>query len=281
MKEVIISNPEEFEKKKKAMKEGGVEKFHVVADFDRTLTKAFYKGAKASSIISYLRNKKGYLTKDYPERSHALFDKYHPIEVDPSIPMEEKNKKMTEWWEAHFNLLVEAGFNREVIERSTLDMISEDALAFREGVESFLNLLRDKKIPVVIMSSSVGDLIIEFMKQKEVYYPNTHITSNLMDFDESGKATGIKSIVHVFNKHEMVVDVSELIERKNVLLLGDSMGDLGMVDEKECNVLIRVAFLNENVEERLEIFKQNFDVVIIGDGDFSFVNELMEEILGE
>ena len=44
--------------------------------------------------------------------------------------------------------------------------------------------------------------------------------------------------------------------------------------------LIKIGFLNENVEENLESYKKSYDVVILGDGDFGFVNELIVEIVG-
>ena len=48
MTEEVIISSDNFEDIKKAIINGGVENFHVLADFDRTLTKAFYKGEKAS-----------------------------------------------------------------------------------------------------------------------------------------------------------------------------------------------------------------------------------------
>ena len=46
MENVIISNAEKFEEKKKNIFEGGIDKFHVIADFDKTLTYAFSDGNK-------------------------------------------------------------------------------------------------------------------------------------------------------------------------------------------------------------------------------------------
>jgi len=98
MENIIITNPDEFKKKKKAFVEGGASKLHVLSDFDRTLTKAFHGEEKTGSIISKLRGEKGkYLTEDYAERSQKLFDKYHPIEISNDFLQYEKNEKMFEW----------------------------------------------------------------------------------------------------------------------------------------------------------------------------------------
>jgi 5'-nucleotidase len=274
MKKIISS--EDFEDRKKAIIESGVDNFHVLADFDRTLTKAFYGKEKASSIISQLRDGR-YLTEDYAPRAHALFDEYHPIEIDADISLEEKKKKMGEWWKKHFDLLIEVGLDKQTIEEAVKNMINENTLVFREGVEEFLLFLKENNIPLVIMSSSVGDLIVEFMKQKGVYYDNIHIISNLLDWDKQGKATGIKKIVHVFNKSEMEVKIPGVLDRKNVLLLGDSTGDIGMVEGFEYENLIAIGFLNENVKENLDTFKEMYDVVLLGDGNFDFINDFLKE----
>lgn len=38
------------------------------------------------------------LTADYKDLSKTLAMKYMPIEVDPTMPLEEKIKYMEEWW---------------------------------------------------------------------------------------------------------------------------------------------------------------------------------------
>lgn len=273
MNKIILSD--DFEETKDKIIAEGLDKFHVLADFDRTLTKCFVNSEKASSIISHLRNGK-YLTEDYAAKAHALFDEYHHIEINPNLPMEEKKERMKEWWTKHYNLLIESGLNKETIIQAVTDMINEGTLVLREGVEDFLQFLNEKNIPLVIMSSSIGDLIIEFLKQKNIFYDNIHVISNLLEFDENGTAMKIKEIIHVFNKYEIEVKIPEVQERKNVLLLGDSVGDLGMIEGFEYDNLLKIGFLNENVEENLEVYQDMFDVVLLGDSDFSFVNQLFE-----
>ena len=96
MNNLLIPNPQGVEKLIKKISEQGKRKIHVLADFDRTLTKAFYQGQKAGSLISHLRKDKGrYLTPDYAEKAQELFNKYHPIEIG-SAPIEEKKIVVTE-----------------------------------------------------------------------------------------------------------------------------------------------------------------------------------------
>lgn len=279
MDNIVISNQKEFDKKKRSFINGGNEKLHVISDFDKTLTRTFYKGEKSGSLISRLRNGK-YLTRDYASKAHALFDKYHPIEIDPNISQERKSKKMYEWWKTHKELLIESGLDKKTIKKCVEEMIKKRIPDFKEGFIDFLNYLKDYNIPLVILSSSLEDLIEEFIKQKRVDYKNIHVIGNSFEFNENGKAIAIKRIIHVFSKNEANLKdlpiYDELMKRRNVILLGDSLGDLGMIKGFPYKNLIKIGFLNDNIEENLEKYKLGYDIVILND-KFSFINNLMKE----
>lgn len=108
---VFISNLKKFKRVQNEIVEDGLGSIHILADFNKTLTKQFVGGKEASSLISVLRDH-DYLTPDYPERAHALFDKYHAIKIDPNIPKEEKIKVMHELWTKHYELLIESRLNK-------------------------------------------------------------------------------------------------------------------------------------------------------------------------
>ncbi len=277
--EVIIANEESLEEKKKKILEDGADKFHVLADFDRTLTKAFFNEKKANTIISHLRNG-NYLTEGYAKKAHELFDKYHPIEIATDVKDEEKSKKMNEWWNAHFDLLIKSGLNKSDLEK----VVNDESLEFREGVVEFLKFLKEKNILLVILSSSgVGDTIPMYLEKEGILYNNIHIISNLYKWDGEENAIGVhEPIIHVMNKSEISVKnlpiYGELLKRKNVLLIGDSLGDLGMIEGFDYDNLVSVGFLNESVEENLERYKKNFDVVITDDGSFDWINKFVGEL---
>ncbi|MFA5857032.1 MAG: hypothetical protein WC867_06735 [Candidatus Pacearchaeota archaeon] len=280
--DILIVNPKDFEKKLNEFIESGIKNLHILSDFDKTLTKAYYHSKTAGSLISHLRNG-NYLSKDYSEKAHSLYNKYHPIEIDTLIPLVERKIKMQEWWEKHMQLLIDSGFDLKTMKKSMKDMIKEDTLDFRSGVITFLKLLDEKKIPLVIITSSLGDLIKEFMNLKKVYFKNTHIIGNNFLFDDKGKAKGNSKIIHVYNKHEFELETMDffpcLLKRKNIILLGDSIGDLGMVEGFPFENLIKIGFLNENINDSLEEYKKNFDVLILNDSDFSFINDIIKKII--
>jgi cytosolic 5'-nucleotidase 3 len=280
MDNIIISNQNNFDKILGNIISGGVENFHVVADFDRTLTKAFVNGKPMPAIISVLRNE-NYLSKEYSEKATALANKYHPIEEDLNMSISEKKKYMEEWWGKHFELLIKSGLNKKNLER----VINEGKVEFRDGACEFLDLLHEKNIPLVILSSSgVGDLIPMYFEKHGKLYNNIDIIANLYKWDKNGNASGMhNSIIHVFNKDETSVkshlQIYEKIKnRKNVLLLGDSLGDLGMVSGFDYENLLKVGFLNDKIIENLEEYKKNFDIVITDDFNMNYVNDIIKKI---
>jgi 5'-nucleotidase len=187
---------------------------------------------------------------------------------------------MLEWWIAHENLLVESGMNENIIE----DIYETSPNTFREGTKEFFKILSEKNVPILIFSAGVGNMIEYFMKKKNILGENVHILSNFFEFDENGKAKGYSGkIIHVMNKSESDLDekYKQLVsKRKNVILLGDSIDDLGMVNKMETENIIKIGFLNEDVENKLDLYKKNFDVVITGDGSMEFVNGLLGKLLG-
>ncbi|MEK7097247.1 MAG: hypothetical protein AAB906_00155 [Patescibacteria group bacterium] len=283
MDNIIITNQEKLDAVKARIIADGPEKLHVVSDFDKTLTSCFVNGAKIASLISILRDE-NYLTPDYPEKAKALFEKYHPIEIDPSVSLEKKKRWMHEWWNAHFELLIKSKLNKKDLEK----IINSENISLRPGVLELLDSLKANNIPLIIISAAgLGtESISLYLNKFNRLHNNIHIDSNAFIWNDSGHATSIEEpIVHVFNKDYSSVKAHSFYEqvkdRKNVLLLGDSEGDASMIDGFDCENVIKIGFLNEISEngDSLELFKKNFDVIILNDGPMDFVNDLLKEVV--
>lgn len=276
---IIISNIKEFEKIKEEIKKAGADNFHVLADFDRTVTYGTSKGTRTETVISQLRSDPKYLGKEYQVEAHRLFDVYHPIEIDEKISLDEKRDKMHEWWKKHFDLISKSGFTKNLIKQ----VVRERPLRFRKGVLEFFSFLNVDNIPIIFMSAGPGDMIVEYLEQNNLMNENVYVLANRCKFDNAGNAVKVlEPIIHTFNKAEVTLKGHSIYEkikvRKNVLLLGDSVGDVGMIKGFDYENLIKVGFLNENIESNLELYKKNFDVVLTDDQDFDFANKLIKEI---
>lgn len=120
------------------------------------------------------------------------------------------------------------------------------------------------------------------MKEKKLY-DNIHIITNNFEWDEEGNAVSVrKPIIHSMNKDETSIKkypaYNLIKDRRNVLLLGDKIGDIGMVNGFDYGCLIKIGFLNDKVEERLIVYRNFFDIIILNDSSMKYVNRLLHEL---
>lgn len=275
MKDIHIKNKELLDKKINKFQSDGAERLHLVSDFDKTLTKCFTDGQRMVSTYGIIRHG-GYLSEDYSQKAFELHSKYFPIEEDTSLDNDYKLDKMKEWWKAHEQLLVSSGFSKKTVQ----DIVQDHPKILRNGAAQFFETLNKEQIPLLIFSSGIGNIIEALLGKENLLTDNVHIISNMFKFDENGYATGYQDeIIHIMNKSENRMKGHENIieERKNVILLGDSLEDLNMVNNNK--EVINIGFLNEDVENKLELYKSRFDIVITNDGPMDYVNQLIESLL--
>jgi cytosolic 5'-nucleotidase 3 len=272
---VIIPNQEKLEVTKRKMMADGPEKLHVVSDFDKTLTSCFVNGKKIVSLISILRDEH-YLSPDYSAKAQALYDKYHPIEINPNISLAEKEKAMHEWWITHYDLLIKSGLSKKDLE----SVAKSNKVSFRAGAMEFFDFLHVHNIPLLILSSAgVGaETISSYLENYHKLYKNIYIVSNTFIWDDNDYVIGVKEpIIHTFNKDYTSAKhfpfYNELAKRKNVILLGDGISDVNMMNGFEYDNLIKIGFLNENSKGELAEFKKNYDIIILNDGTMDYVLE--------
>ena len=58
----------------------------------------------------------------------------------------------------------------------------------------------------------------------------------------------------------------------------DSLGDIDMAKGIEHKTMLKIGFLNKDIEENKDIYEKNFDVVILNDGPMDFVVSLIKNI---
>jgi HAD superfamily hydrolase (TIGR01544 family) len=274
---IHIENKELFEKKLLQIKKGGANSFHVIADFDRTLTEPGEKGEKGSS--SYDPINKGITSEEFKKKEKEMFDYYYPIEISNTISQKEKDKAMEEWWDKYFSLAIKCGLDKKQMDK----IIFESQMLWRKDIKEFFKILEESNIPLLIFSAGVGNMIDGQLRKNNFLTNNVHIVSNFFEFDKEGKgASHTKPCIHTFNKNESHIKSqdykNEVLKRKNVILLGDSVGDLTMADGMEHDTVIKIGFLNHKDEKKEEIYNKSFDVVIKNEG-MENINKLLKKIL--
>lgn len=278
---VIISNPQKIEQIKDQWRADGCDNFHMLADFDRTLTRAFVDGQQSPTVIGQIRNN-NYLSPEYINAAHELYKHYAPIENDPYLSNEKKNLAMREWWGTHFTLLVKSGLTKEIMDKIT----KKRTLQLRAGTTELLDWLNEKNIPIIIMSAAPGYMLKKYLINENRLYKNVHIIANEMLFDDQGNFIGItEPIIHSLNKYEIIIKnfpiFKEVKSRNNVLLLGDQIDDVGMITGFNYKTLLKIGFLNERPEEKNEErerqYLKNYDIVLTCDPGLEYINNFLKE----
>jgi cytosolic 5'-nucleotidase 3 len=274
---IIIPNLDQLNKK---IKQFTSSNFHVVSDFDQTITKHRDKdGKRCTSVFGQIR-KHNYLGEEYSKKSYEMYNYYFPIENNHNLSLDIKSKAMLEWWEKHLKLVIEYGLTKKMLH----DIAKNKEINLRDNGQEFFKILADMNIPLLIFSAGLGDIIEHFLEKKIEITKNIHIISNFYNFSENGKILSTKQqLIHTFNKNEVAVKehpyYQEIEERENVILMGDKLADLGMSEGMQHQEIIKIGFLNENKDELLDKFKESFDIIIINDGSFEYINQLLNKIL--
>lgn len=271
-----ITDKEKFNKLKEKVKKEKFDDIFVLADFDRTFTYGTINGEKAPTLTSELKANK-YLDEEFSQKAKKLSDKYQPIADDPSATLKEKKKTMTKWRKKKARLMIKNGFTKSDLKEA----MAKSEISLREGVPEFLDFLYENKIPLVVISGSgTGSAIPIFFENIGRDYDNIHYIVNDFEWDEEGRAvSATEPFIHFLNKDEIKLSdfqkiYKEIKERKDVILLGDSIEDIVMIEGFEYNLLLTIGLLcYEITDKRRKKYKKNFDVVLEGGGGFRFINQ--------
>jgi HAD superfamily hydrolase (TIGR01544 family) len=285
---VLYSDKAVFNKKMAHFVKGGAKQLQVVSDFDFTMSRFRIADKRASSCHRLIEGS-GFLPDHIVHQADALFNYYYPLEIDPLLPLDEKVEHMTQWATKGAALMVESGLKRTEIKLAVSEALRGNSFGLRDGVPTFLTSLTAQGVPLLLFSAGIGDIIEETLMQVLGKVPvDVHIVSNHMKFDKDGEhlVGWTAPVFHVFNKkasaalHSPFFQKFDLTHRNNVLLVGDSTGDVHMSEGLQCTAdsVIRVGFLNDRVE-RLPDYLEIYDVVILGDPGFGLVNSLLETIV--
>ncbi|XP_071417493.1 cytosolic 5'-nucleotidase 3A isoform X4 [Pithys albifrons albifrons] len=279
-KTVHIKDPGRVEEIICGLIKGGAAKLQIITDFDMTLSRFSYNGKRCPTCHNIIDNSK-IITDECRKKLLQLKETYYAIEIDPALTIEEKYPYMVEWYHKSHALLIEQGLQKEKF----AEIVRESDVMLKEGYENFFDKLSEHNIPVFIFSAGIGDILEEVIHQAGVYHSNVKVVSNFMDFDENGVLKGFKGeLIHVYNKHDGALKNTEyfkqLKDNSNIILLGDSQGDLSMADGV-ANVehILKIGYLNDKVDELLEKYMDSYDIVLVKDESLEVANSILQKIL--
>ena len=116
-------------------------------------------------------------------------------------------------------------------------------------------------------------------------HESSHIVSNFIQYDSNGNLISFnEKLIHSFNKNEHEIHdtpyFQSILNRPNVILLGDILGDVGMIGGmKNLKQILKIGYLNHSTPAKLEVYKNVYDIVICDDQTFDVPNAILNAIL--
>lgn len=271
---IAFHRSEAYDTKLTRLIRDGHSSLQLIVDFDRTLTTK--ESESAYGVIEENQ------PEDTRKAARDLFHHYHAIEVDPKLSIAEKTPFMMEWYEKAHELLAHSK-----ITKTTMEAACKDApLTFRPEVAEVLRVAKRLNVPVMVFSAGIGNVIRELFKQllpADCTGPHLHVVSNQIVWGEDGTIAGWEGdLIHMFNKNESHLRGSalypELLRRRNVLLVGDSLGDVSMADGLPHENIVRVGIVNGDPAVYLPQYQKAFDAVIADGTSLAPVLDVLQRV---
>ena len=142
---------------------------------------------------------------------------------------------MLEWVQKSNALLLESGLTAEIIREAVSSALVEGRLVMRDGLASFFDVLITNDVPLLLFSAGIANVLenaLHISLDNESLELN--IISNRCLFDSATEAIVAfsKPSLHVFNKKpQEFMDhkfFTNSVSRRNLVLFGDSLGDVNM-----------------------------------------------------
>lgn len=236
----------------------------IITDFDRTLTTK--QSEPSMGIVPE------YLGGKCLEERLKLFNYYRPIELNYILEENIKQKHMRNWARQSFDL-VSKYITQKIINKS----LENANLHLRCGTKEFLKSVEAN--PIIVMSSGVGNIVEGFLKKENCLSENTTIVSNFYEFTDNKTFIDLDKIMATSNKeYERIPDdlKCKIENKKAGLLFGDLVEDLNMINKTMIEKTLTFGFLDDNIEENLNKFNKNFDIVLTGEEDFIAVKNVLK-----
>lgn len=260
---ILVPDPPAFARKLRALTMGGPSELQVIADFDHTLTPSHIGAHKIPCTYEVLLD--GALSSEGKEQSRELFRLYWPLVNDPQRSEAEKRKFHSDWAHSANCLVLESGFKHSEL----LQVLENSELVLRRGALEALEACRLHRIPFTVVSAGIGDLIDCMLGTHE----GLRVYANYLQWDEGGRAIGFSSPVVASNKAGVLK--AEDSKRANVIVLGDTLEDLTMVQALQYKNCLKIGFLKPKSLGEIEKFASCYDVLVQNEGNMNVLLDVL------
>jgi HAD superfamily hydrolase (TIGR01544 family) len=214
---IHIADRERVLQKISTLDSQGADNLHIISDFDMTMTKYWHNGKRSISSHGVLE-----LSKDIEPSLklglNRLYQKYYPIEISREIALPEKIIAMQDWWNQAHDLFIQARIRRDTFSQC----VADNPVIFRDALKEFVSLCDLRKIPILVFSAGLADMLEVIFEKSGFFTPDITIIANKMEFNEHGECVGfLEPLIHVFNKNEAAIASSghfeKILDRKNIV----------------------------------------------------------------
>lgn len=243
--------------------------FYVIMDFDKTMTTM-----DSDDSWTVIQNP-NILNPNLSIDSMKLAKKYCPLEMDYTLSFEVKSSYMLDWYTKVIGLYYKYGLTYDKL----VACVKCGNIKLRDGLTELLSYFHTNKIPVIIVSAGIGNVITQVLEQHHCLYDNIHIISNFFPFEHNRLLPFHNPIIHTCNKKITTLPDTfqkQISDREFILLFGDFIEDIHMVPKESLNQTISFGFLEKNVEENLKFYQNAFDVVLTDHSSFHEVRSILD-----
>merc|ERR1712032_272797 len=141
-----------------------------------------------------------------------------------------------------------------------------DGIRLRNGVEELFQFAHCNGIPIIVLSAGLGNVIEEVIRlhfrkpngRTGEHWENVRVLSNTLLWDSDVCHQGFSEpIIQPFNKslQDAPSEMRDFIHGRDMAVIaGDGMGDLTMARGHATTEILKFGFLNEHIDERLEMY---------------------------
>ncbi|CAG8574625.1 2475_t:CDS:2, partial [Diversispora eburnea] len=241
-----ISNVDTTNEKLSKLIKGGL------SNFDCTMTKYITSKGKRNLGSHHILSASSCLTQEYKAEVKRLNDYYSPFETNMEMTSAEKTPYMVEWLMKIHKLIIEQNIHKDKIN----EMVAENDVEMRDGLDLLAEKCKVGNVPFLIFSAGLGKTgIFDHFKEP---------------------------LIHTFNKSEVMIKDSlyynTVKNRGNIILIGDSIGDLQMASGISHDICLSIGFYNKN-DNFFDKYQEMFDIVVTDDGPMNVINYIMDAII--
>lgn len=246
--------------------------YAILIDFDKTMTTM-----DSDDSWTIIQNP-NIMNPDLYTESSKLVDRYYPLEMDYTLSPEEKSSYMYDWYTKELDLYYQYDLTFDKL----VSCVKHSNVVLRKGLKDFLYRSYQNKIPVVILSAGIGNVIEQVLTLHGCFYDNISIMSNFFSFEGNTLLPFHQDIIHTCNKNISLLPdhvKQEINKRDYFLLFGDYIEDIHMVPREDLKRTLSFGFLEKNVKTNFKVYQDAFDIVLTNHSSFDDVSNLINSMI--